>query len=123
MDVVRLHQAGISYAVADAGHRHHAGASEQDLQNDSEVVFRFDGDRAGLKARVAGTGKCAAAGQRRARIEFMFLPEATIPTRWLRKKARRPSKTGCARRCRSSEYLVQQLMPRSTWNPSTGAQS
>jgi DNA primase len=37
MDVVRLHQAGITYAVATLGYRHHPGASEQDFPADQRT--------------------------------------------------------------------------------------
>jgi DNA primase len=58
MDVVRLHQAGITYAVATLGtattHEH----LNKIFRMTSEVVFCFDGDRAGRAERTAvGTGR------------------------------------------------------------------
>src|SRR5664279_450399 len=50
MDVVRLHQAGIQYAVATLGTATTAEHLRRAFKLVSEVVFAFDGDRAGRGA-------------------------------------------------------------------------
>ena len=50
MDVVRLHQAGVHYAVATLGTATTAEHLKRVFQLVSEVVFSFDGDRAGRAA-------------------------------------------------------------------------
>ncbi len=56
MDVVRLHQAGITYAVATLGTATTAEHLARAFRMVSEVVFSFDGDRAGRSAGVARGG-------------------------------------------------------------------
>ena len=50
MDVVRLHQAGIAYAVATLGTATTPEHLKRVFRLVSEVVFAFDGDRAGRAA-------------------------------------------------------------------------
>jgi DNA primase len=101
MDVVRLHQAGITYAVATLGHRHHPGAPEQDLQADqrSGVLLRRRSRRP--SGGVARARERAAAGARRTRAQ-VHVParRAMTPTRWWRGGARRRSRGGSRTRCR-----------------------
>ena len=66
MDVVRLHQAGITYAVATLGTATTQEHLHKIFRITSEVVFCFDGDRAGRAGGVACAGERAAARARRA---------------------------------------------------------
>ena len=50
MDVVRLHQAGIPYAVATLGTATTPEHLKRIFRLVNEVVFAFDGDRAGRAA-------------------------------------------------------------------------
>ena len=64
MDVVRLHQAGITYAVATLGTATTQEHLNKIFKLTSEVVFCFDGDRAGPAGGLAGAGQRPAAGAR-----------------------------------------------------------
>ena len=73
MDVVRLHQAGITYAVATLG----TATTQEHLQKifrmTSELVFCFDGDRAGRQAAWRALENALAAGARRTRAQVHVL--------------------------------------------------
>ena len=69
MDVVRLHQAGITYAVATLGTATTQEHLNKIFRLTSEVVFCFDGDRAGRQAAWRALENSLAAGARRARAE------------------------------------------------------
>ena len=70
MDTVRLHQAGVSYAVATLGTATTPDHLRRAFRLVSEIVFAFDGDRAGRACRVARAAERAAAGARRSRDPF-----------------------------------------------------
>ena len=79
MDVVRLHQAGITYAVATLG-----TATTQEHLNKlfrltSEVVFCFDGDRAGRQAAWRALENALPLARDGREMKFMFLPEGHDP--------------------------------------------
>jgi DNA primase len=99
MDVVRLHQAGITYAVATLG-----TATTQEHLNKlfrltSELVFCFDGDRAGLKAAWRAMENSLPLARDGRELKFMFL-KGTILTLWWPLRAPTPSRPASRRHCR-----------------------
>jgi hypothetical protein len=64
MDVVRLHQAGIAYAVATLGTATTPEHLKRMFRLVSEVVFCFDGDRAGRAAAWRALEQRTARGAR-----------------------------------------------------------
>ena len=74
MDVVRLHQAGIAYAVATLGTATTAEHLKRIFRLVNEVVFAFDGDR-----DVAGSKGDAARLRVFARLERIFVGSREQP--------------------------------------------
>ena len=104
MDVVRLHQAGITYAVATLGTATTQEHLNKIFRLTSELVFCFDGDGAGRAGGVARARERAAPGARRAASSnSCSCPRAMTPTRWWRPRARRASR----RRLKSSAAAVR----------------
>ena len=79
MDVVRLHQAGITYAVATLGTATTQEHLNKIFRRPAEVVFCFDGDRAGLKAAWRALENALPLAQDGRELKFMFLPEGHDP--------------------------------------------
>ena len=74
MDVVRLHQAGITYALATLGTATTQEHLHKIFRLTSELVFCFDGDRAGLQAAWRALENALAARARRARNQVHVPP-------------------------------------------------
>ena len=110
MDVVRLHQAGVTYALATLGTATTTDHLNRIFRLTSEVVFCFDGDRAGQRCRVACSGKCAPTSAREGRqIKFMFLPEGHDPDSLIGQEGREAFEARLSGALPLSEYLVEQL--------------
>lgn len=84
MDVVALAQFGIRFGVATLG----TACGEDHLtlafKHTSEVVFCFDGDKAGRKAATRALESSLPAMQDGRRIKFLFLPEGEDPDTLIR---------------------------------------
>jgi DNA primase len=109
MDVVRLHQAGITYAVATLG-----TATTQEHLNKlfkitSEVVFCFDGDSAGRRAARRAMENALALAQDGHEFRFMFLPEGHDPDTLVAAEGAEAFESRLKSALPLSEYLVQQL--------------
>ena len=110
MDVVRLHQAGITYAVATLG-----TATTQDHLNKifrmtREVVFCFDGDRAGRQAAWRALENALPLAQDGRELKFMFLPEGHDPDSLVAAEGPETFEKRFRSALPLSEYLVQQLV-------------
>lgn len=79
MDVVRLHQAGITYAVATLGTATTPEHLARIFRICSEVVFCFDGDRAGRAAAWRALENSLGQLREGRQIRFLFLPEGHDP--------------------------------------------
>ncbi len=110
MDVVRLHQAGITYAVATLGTATTQEHLAKVFKLTSEVVFCFDGDRAGRQAAWRAMESSLPLALDGREFKFMFLPEGHDPDTLVAAEG----SEGIEARLRSalplSEYLVQQLV-------------
>jgi DNA primase len=110
MDVVRLHQAGISYAVATLGTATTQEHLNKIFKLTSEVVFCFDGDRAGLKAAWRALENALPLARDGRELKFMFLPEGHDPDTLVAAEGPEAFENRLRLSLPLSEYLVQQLM-------------
>ncbi|HEX2493937.1 MAG TPA: DNA primase [Steroidobacter sp.] len=79
MDVVRLHQAGITYAAATLGTATTPEHLSRIFRICSEVIFCFDGDRAGRAAAWRALENSLNQVREGRQIRFLFLPEGHDP--------------------------------------------
>ncbi len=100
MDVIALAQAGLPYAVATLG----TATTEQHLEtlfrHTDQVVFFFDGDRAGQEAARRALERAAGVMRDGREIRFLFLPEEEDPDSLVRNSGRE-----------ALEALVEQARP------------
>jgi DNA primase len=109
MDVVRLHQHGITYAVATLG-----TATTQEHLNKlfrltSEVVFCFDGDRAGRQAAWRALENALSLARDGREFRFLFLPEGHDPDSLVGAEGRAAFEARLKDAEPLSEYLVREL--------------
>jgi DNA primase len=109
MDVVRLHQAGITYAVATLG-----TATTQEHLNKlfrltGELVFCFDGDNAGRKAAWRALENALALARDGRELKFMFLPEGHDPDTLVAAEGRHAFEARLQSALTLSEYLIREL--------------
>jgi DNA primase len=110
MDVVRLHQAGITYAVATLGTATTQEHLNKIFRLTHEVVFCFDGDRAGLKAAWRALENALPLAQDGRELKFMFLPEGHDPDTLVAAEGAAAFENRMKDALPLSEYLVQQLV-------------
>ena len=79
MDVARLHQAGVNYAVATLGTATTPEHLRRVFKLVNEVVFCFDGDKAGRAAAWRALGNALPEARDGRQIRFLFLPEGHDP--------------------------------------------
>lgn len=117
LDVVALAQHGMPYAVATLGTATTAGHIERLFRTVEELVFCFDGDRAG---RAAGWRALEAAlpflrdGRQ---ISFLFLPEGEDPDSLVRREGQAAFEQRLAQATSLADYLFAELRTRA--NPDT----
>jgi DNA primase len=109
LDVVRLHQHGITYAVATLG-----TATTQEHLNKlfrltSEVVFCFDGDRAGRQAAWRALENALTLARDGREFRFLFLPEGHDPDSLVGEEGRERFEARLKEAVPLSEYLVSEL--------------
>jgi DNA primase len=110
MDVVRLHQAGITYAVATLGTATTQEHLNKIFRLTSEVVFCFDGDRAGRQAAWRALENSLPLAQDGRELRFMFLPEGHDPDTLVAEEGAEAFENRLNTALPLSEYLIQQLM-------------
>lgn len=79
MDVVRLHQAGINYAVATLGTATTPDHLSRVFRICQELIFCFDGDRAGKAAAWRALENALSHVRDGRQIRFLFLPDGHDP--------------------------------------------
>jgi DNA primase len=109
MDVARLHQAGLHYAVATLGTATTAEHLRRAFRLVSEIVFAFDGDRAGRAAAWRALQNVLPEAQDGREIRFLFLPEGEDPDTLVGKEGREAFEARIAGALPLSEYLLAQL--------------
>jgi DNA primase len=109
MDVVRLHQAGITYAVATLGTATTQEHLNKIFKLTSEVVFCFDGDRAGRQAAWRALENSLPLAHDGREIKFMFLPEGHDPDTLVAEEGPEAFESRLRSALPLSEYLIQHL--------------
>ena len=110
MDVVRLHQAGITYAVATLGTATTQEHLNKIFRLTSEVVFCFDGDRAGRQAAWRALENALPLARDGRELKFMFLPEGHDPDTLVAEEGPEAFERRLNSALPLSEYLIQQLI-------------
>jgi len=109
MDVVRLAQSGIQYAVATLGTATTPEHLNRLFRVTSEVVFCFDGDRAGRTAAWRALENALGHARDGRQLRFLFLPEGQDPDSLVGDEGRDAFEERLAGAVPLSEVLVSQL--------------
>jgi DNA primase len=109
MDVARLHQAGVNYAVATLGTATTPEHLRRIFKLVNEVVFCFDGDRAGRAAAWRALGNALPEARDGRQIRFLFLPEGHDPDSLVGEEGREAFEKRLDGSLPLSEYLVSAL--------------
>jgi DNA primase len=113
VDVVRLHQFNIPYAVATLGTATTPEHLKRIFQLVPEVVFAFDGDRAGRAAAWRALQNALPEALEGREIRFLFLPEGEDPDTLVAKEGQQAFERRLgADALPLSEYLVRELAER-----------
>jgi DNA primase len=109
MDVVRLHQAGVTDAVATLGTATTADHLHRAFRLVSEVAFCFDGDRAGRAAAWRALQQALPEARAGRELRFLFLPEGEDPDSLVGREGGERFTARLDTALPLSEYLVAQL--------------
>jgi DNA primase len=109
MDVVRLHQAGIGYAVATLGTATTPEHLKRAFRLVREIIFCFDGDKAGRAAAWRALGNALPETEAGRELKFLFLPEGEDPDSLVGKEGKTAFEARYAGALPLSEYLVAHL--------------
>jgi DNA primase len=109
MDAVRLHQSGIPYAVATLGTATTPEHFRRIFRVVREVVFAFDGDRAGRAAAWRALQQALPEAREGREIRFLFLPEGHDPDTLVGEEGREAFERRLDSTLPLSEYLVREL--------------
>lgn len=108
MDVVMLAQAGISYAVATLG-----TATTEDhirllLKESKELIFCFDGDRAGRDAAWRALKVCLPFMSGSCNMRFLFLPDGEDPDSLVQKEGKEKFEQRISKATSLGEFLLNE---------------
>jgi DNA primase len=109
MDAVRLHQAGITYAVATLGTATTPEHFKRIFRLVNEVVFAFDGDRAGRAAAWRALQHALPEAREGREIRFLFLPDGHDPDSLVGEEGREAFEKRLDSSLPLSEYLISEL--------------
>jgi DNA primase len=109
MDVARLHQAGVNYAVATLGTATTPEHLRRIFKLVNEVVFCFDGDKAGRAAAWRALGNALPEAREGRQIRFLFLPEGHDPDSLVGEEGREAFEKRLEGSLPLSEYLATAL--------------
>ncbi len=109
MDVVALAQFGVEYAVATLGTATTRDHLERLFRHASEVVFCFDGDRAGREAAWRALETTLESLRDGLQASFLFLPEGEDPDTLIRKEGREAFEARRGQAAPLAEFLFQTL--------------
>jgi DNA primase len=113
MDVVRLHQAGVDYALATLGTATTPEHFRRIFRLVPAVVFAFDGDRAGRAAAWRALQQALPEAREGREIRFLFLPEGHDPDTLVAAEGREAFEERLQGALPLSEYLVRELSEQS----------
>jgi DNA primase len=109
MDVVGLHEAGIHWAVATLGTATTPEHLERLFRVTEEVVFCFDGDRAGRQAAWRALENALPTLREGRQVRFLFLPEGEDPDSLVRAEGAAAFADRLKGALALSEYLHNEL--------------
>jgi DNA primase len=109
MDVVRLHQSGITYAVATLGTATTPEHLKRAFRLVKEVIFCFDGDRAGRAAAWRALQNALPEATAGRELKFLFLPDGEDPDTLVGKEGKAAFEARYASALPLSEYFVAHL--------------
>lgn len=112
MDVVSLHQAGVTYAVATLGTATTAEHLKRLFRVCGEVVFCFDGDRAGRGAAWRALETCLPEARQGRQVRFLFLPDGHDPDSLVKEEGRDAFEHRLRGALSLSDYLIGELKTR-----------
>ncbi|NHA14044.1 DNA primase [Thioalkalivibrio sp. XN279] len=112
MDVVGLREAGIPWAVATLGTATTPEHLERLFRVTEEVVFCFDGDRAGRQAAWRALENTLPTLGEGRQVRFLFLPEGEDPDSLVRAEGAAAFTARLARALPLSDYLHDELAAR-----------
>jgi DNA primase len=113
MDVVSLHQAGVTYAVATLGTATTPDHLQRIFRLVGEVVFCFDGDRAGRAAAWRALENAVGEVKQGRQVRFLFLPEGHDPDSLVQEEGAAAFEARLATALPLSDYLIRELTARS----------
>jgi DNA primase len=113
MDAVRLHQAGIDYAVATLGTATTPEHLHRMFRLASSLVFSFDGDRAGRAAAWRALQQALPETREGREIRFLFLPDGHDPDTLVAAEGPAAFESRLQSAIPLSEYLVAELSAQS----------
>ncbi|MFY0664945.1 MAG: DNA primase [Natronospirillum sp.] len=107
MDVISLHQFGVPYGVATLG----TATSEEHLRKlfklANEVIFCFDGDKAGRQAAVRALDVALSEARDGRTMRFLFLPDGEDPDTLIRQEGVVDFEQRLARSPSLGEFILQ----------------
>ncbi|MHB8455937.1 MAG: DNA primase [Acidiferrobacterales bacterium] len=109
MDVVALAQYGLDYAVATLGTATTRDHLERLFRFAPEVIFCFDGDRAGREAAWRALGNALPVLHEGRQVSFLFLPDGEDPDTLIRKEGLEAFTTRIGGALSLPDYLFQTL--------------
>jgi len=112
MDVVSLHQAGVTAAVATLGTATTPDHLQRIFRLVGEVVFCFDGDRAGRAAAWRALENAVAEVKQGRQVRFLFLPEGQDPDTLVRAEGAAAFEALLADAVPLADYLIRELSAR-----------
>ena len=113
MDVVALHQNGITYAVATLGTAITEFQVSRLLKHSSDLIFCFDGDAAGRKAAFRALESSLGQIEDGSKISFLFLPDGEDPDSFVRTHGREVFEENISSATPMSDVLINELTRRS----------
>ena len=113
MDAVRLHQYGINYAVATLGTATTPEHLKRIFRIVNEVVFAFDGDRAGRAAAWRALQHALPEARQGREVRFLFLPDGHDPDSLVGEEGPEAFERRLDATLPLSEYLIRELSEQS----------
>ena len=120
MDVVRLHQAGITYAVATLGTATTPDHLSRVFRICNELIFCFDGDRAGRAAAWRALENSLSQVREGRQLRFLFLPDGHDPDSLVGAEGREAFEARIAQAMPLSEYFISHLQSQLDMNTVDG---
>lgn len=120
MDVLALAQHGVPYAVATLGTATTDEHINQLFRLSDELVFCFDGDRAGRDAAWRALERVLPTVRDGRRVGYLFLPEGEDPDSLIRDIGQQAFEQRVAATTPLSEYLLDQLTAQTRLNDVDG---